>query len=62
MTAQSVTGLKTIASNAVADAARAGVVFGNTSAIEPFVVLRHFGPEVNPEAPGVGTKQPAAAP
>ena len=40
----------------VADAARAGVVFENTSATEPLVVLRYFGPEVNPEAPGVGTK------
>jgi hypothetical protein len=40
----------------VADAARAGVVYENTSATEPLVVLRYFGPEVNPEAPGVGTK------
>ena len=35
-------------------AARAGVVFENTSATEPLVVLRYFGPEVNPEAPDVG--------
>lgn len=40
----------------VADAARAGVVYENTSATEPLVMLRYFGPEVNPEAPGVGTK------
>lgn len=32
-------------------AAKAGVVFENTSATEPLVVLRYFGPEVNPEAP-----------
>ncbi|MBN2451048.1 MAG: hypothetical protein JXR77_11705 [Lentisphaeria bacterium] len=38
----------------VHDAARAGVVYENTSATEPLVVLRYFGPEVNPEAPDVG--------
>ena len=36
------------------EAAKAGVVFENTSAVEPLVVLRYFGPEVNPEAPEVG--------
>jgi hypothetical protein len=32
-------------------AARAGVAYENTSATEPLVVLRYFGPEVNSEAP-----------
>jgi hypothetical protein len=36
-------------------AAKAGVVFENTSATEPLVVLRYFGPEVNPDAPEIGT-------
>jgi hypothetical protein len=35
-------------------AAKAGVVFENTSKVEPLVVLRYFGPEVNPHAPAVG--------
>lgn len=35
-------------------AARAGVVFENTSATEPLVTLRYFGPDVNPDAPAVG--------
>ena len=35
-------------------AAQAGVIFENTSATEPLVVLRYFGPEVNPEAPELG--------
>jgi hypothetical protein len=35
-------------------AAKAGVVFENTSPTEPLVVLRYFGPDVNPEAPQVG--------
>ncbi len=35
-------------------AAREGVVFENTSACEDLVVLRYFGPEVNPEAPSLG--------
>jgi len=35
-------------------AARAGVTFENTSATEPLVMLRYFGPEVNPDAPEVG--------
>jgi hypothetical protein len=33
--------------------AKAGVMFENTSATEPLVVLRYFGPEVNPDAPGI---------
>jgi len=36
------------------DAAKAGVVYENTSGTEPLVVLRYFGPEVNPDAPDVG--------
>ncbi len=35
-------------------AARAGVTFENTSEVEPLVVLRYFGPDVNPEAPVMG--------
>jgi len=35
-------------------AAKAGVVFENTSATEPLVLLRFFGPEVNPNAPKLG--------
>ncbi len=35
-------------------AARAGVTFENTSEVEPLVVLRYFGPDVNPEAPVIG--------
>ena len=35
-------------------AARAGVVFENTSSCEDLVVLRYFGPEVNPDAPEIG--------
>ncbi len=35
-------------------AAKAGVVFENTSPTEPLVVLRYFGPDVNPDAPEVG--------
>jgi hypothetical protein len=35
-------------------AARAGLVFENTSSTEPLVLLRYFGPEVNPQAPNVG--------
>src|SRR5882672_8952169 len=37
-----------------ADGAYVGVTFENTSETEPLVVLRYFGPEVNPEAPQVG--------
>jgi hypothetical protein len=35
-------------------AAQAGVTFENTSEVEPLVVLRYFGPEVNPDAPAMG--------
>ncbi len=34
--------------------AKAGVTFENTSDVEPLVVLRYFGPEVNPDAPAMG--------
>jgi hypothetical protein len=40
-------------------AAREGVVYENTSATEGLVVLRYFGPEVNPAAPEVGSKKRA---
>jgi hypothetical protein len=36
------------------DGAKAGVKFTNTSETEPLVVLRYFGPEVNPNAPSMG--------
>jgi len=36
------------------EGARRGVVFENTSQTEPLVALRYFGPEVNPDAPGMG--------
>ena len=36
------------------DGATAGVTFENTSATEPLVALRYFGPEVNPSAPKMG--------
>ncbi|MBM4018792.1 MAG: hypothetical protein FJ288_10765 [Planctomycetes bacterium] len=42
-------------------AAKAGVVYENTSETEPLVVLRYFGPEVNPDAPDIGGKPPAKA-
>jgi hypothetical protein len=35
-------------------AAQNGVIFENTSDVEPLVVLRYFGPEVNPDAPNLG--------
>jgi hypothetical protein len=35
-------------------AAKTGVTFENTSTVEPLVVLRYFGPEVNPDAPSLG--------
>ena len=38
------------------DGARNGVTFENTSSTEPLVVLRYFGPEVNPDAPEVGKR------
>ena len=34
-------------------AAKAGVTYENTSGTEPLVVLRYFGPEVNPDAPAI---------
>jgi len=37
-----------------AAAAKAGVTVENTSAVEPLVLLRYFGPDVNPGAPEVG--------
>ena len=36
------------------DGAKAGVSFTNTSETEPMVILRYFGPEVNPDAPKMG--------
>ena len=36
-------------------AAREGVVFENTSDKEPLVMLRYFGPDVNPQAPEIST-------
>tara|TARA_B110000881_G_C18291598_1_gene372512 strand:- start:56 stop:586 length:531 start_codon:yes stop_codon:yes gene_type:complete len=39
---------------ATESAAKAGVTFKNTSATEPLVLLRYFGPEVNPDAPAMG--------
>ncbi len=36
------------------DGAKSGVTFENTSETEPLVVLRYFGPEVNPNAPAMG--------
>ena len=36
------------------DGAKAGVSFTNTSEAEPMVILRYFGPEVNPDAPKMG--------
>jgi len=38
------------------DAAKSGVLFENTSATEPLVVLRYFGPGVNPQAPQLTIK------
>jgi len=35
------------------DGAKAGVTFENNSETEPLVVLRYFGPEVNPDAPAM---------
>jgi hypothetical protein len=37
-------------------AAKAGVVFENTSDVEPLVVLRYFGPEANPDAPEIRSR------
>ena len=33
------------------DGARPGITYENTSETEPLVILRYFGPEVNPDAP-----------
>ena len=35
-------------------AATAGITYKNTSATEPLVMLRYFGPEANPDAPAMG--------
>src|SRR5437899_8943549 len=39
------------------DGATNGISFENTSETEPLVVLRYFGPEVNPDAPALGAYQ-----
>lgn len=39
---------------ATENAAQNGITFENTSTTEPLVLLRYFGPEVNPEAPELG--------
>ena len=39
---------------ATESAAQTGITFKNTSATEPLVLLRYFGPEVNPQAPSIG--------
>ena len=36
------------------DGAKHGVTYANTSETEPLVILRYFGPEVNPDAPVMG--------
>jgi hypothetical protein len=36
------------------DGAKNGVSFENTSETEPLVMLRYFGPAVNPDAPKLG--------
>lgn len=36
------------------DGAKAGITYENTSGTEPLVILRYFGPEVNPDAPEMG--------
>jgi hypothetical protein len=37
-----------------AEGAKNGVTYENTSKTEPLVILRYFGPDVNPDAPEVG--------
>jgi hypothetical protein len=37
-------------------AAKAGVTYENTSATEPLVILRYYGPDVNPDAPEIRYK------
>jgi len=39
------------------EAANAGVMFENQSRRDPLVVLRYFGPDVNPDAPEVGNQR-----
>jgi hypothetical protein len=39
----------------IEDGARQGIAYENTSETEPLVVLRYFGPDVNPDAPEIGT-------
>lgn len=39
------------------DGARMGVTYENNSESEPLVVLRYFGPEVNPDAPMLGAQE-----
>jgi hypothetical protein len=34
-------------------AAKSGITYENTSPTEPLVILRYFGPEVNPDAPAI---------
>ncbi len=41
-------------------AAQAGVTFRNLSPVEPLVVLRYFGPAVNPDAPALAAQSPQA--
>jgi hypothetical protein len=36
------------------DGATSGVTYENSSATEPLVVLRYFGPDANPDAPEIG--------
>ncbi len=36
------------------DAAKKGITYKNTSGTDPLVLLRYFGPEVNPDAPAIG--------
>jgi hypothetical protein len=38
----------------VDSAAREGVTIENTSSAQPLVILRYFGPDVNPDAPDIG--------
>ena len=40
-----------------ASAANEGVAFENRSDKEPLVMLRYFGPDVNPQAPELNTMQ-----
>ena len=47
-------GTNTFVKRSTEDGAKAGVTFENMSETEPLVVLRYFGPEVNPEAPAMG--------